>query len=550
MTKTKLQKYSPFHTKLSQSFQWKTHWLWSTLFFFLLLRLFWCINFPMANDEVYYWDWSRHLQLSYVDAPPFVAWISYVGSILFSGSFGARFLLPFIHIGTTIFIILSSKKIAEITHQQFSNETVIAILILTQLAPVFNLEGIILLPDGSLLFGIAGALYFLLKALHENIIKNHNALNIKYGLFFGIFLGISALSKYHALPIAIGFFIGTILLRSFEKSIKDIPFWITTVISAFIISSPVFIWNYLNNFASFHFQSQHGFSGFSFQIKPFLRYLFGSMFYLLPWFFIPLFYFAFKGIQKKSSLKSIHTICILPFFILFFIILFSSLGKQALPHWAMPGFLLLIPAFCVTWKPFTGKYRKIWKKLTFTSIGICILIPSFLSIPLTNQIIVNTFTKIIGNADPLFQAFVWQNLQEDLEKQQNIKIVSAPYQQVNSIENCQNQYRIASLKWYWTSQIAFHFKNQPKVYNFDFNNSSFYTWRDEIFKFAECKFIILGSMDHFNQNEIFKIMNVEEIKEFYLSPYYGETIVYIKGVLKEESTLKQVYAKMKGDIRY
>ena len=504
----------------------------------------------MANDEVYYWDWSRHLQLSYVDAPPLVAWISYIGGIFFSGSFGARFLLPFIHIFTTIFLILSAKKISLINNRQLSNENVLSILIITQLAPVFNLEGIILLPDSSLLLGISGALYFILKAFHISSNHKKSPLLIKYGFYFGIFLGIAALSKYHALPIAIGFFIAAVVLRGIKNSIKDIPFWFITIISAFIISSPVFIWNYLNDFASFQFQSQHGFSDFSFQIRPLLRYLIGALFYLLPWFFIPLIYFSFKGIKRKQYFKSIHLLCIFPFFILFFIILISATGKQALPHWAMPGFLLLTPAFVLQWNPLTGRYKNLWKKFIYASLIISILIPSLLSIPKTNKIIVDSFTAIMGNADPLFQAFVWKNLQTELEKQQNITLISNPYKQSNSSEICKNNYEIASLKWYWTAQMAFHFKNQPKIYNFDFNNTSFYTWRDKLYDLAECKMIIIGSMDHFNKNNIFKIMNIEEIKEFSLSPYYGENIVYIKGVMREESTLKEVYEKMAGEIRY
>lgn len=539
-----------FSNKLENHFRWKFKYFWFILAFFLFLRLIWTFNFPMANDEVYYWDWSRYLQLSYVDAPPFVAWISYIGNLFFSGPIGVRLLLPFCHTITTIFLVLSAEKIALINNKKLTNENVLSILILTQLTPVFNLEGIILLPDSSLLVGISGALYFLLKAFYTSKIHQNDPLEKKYGLYFGAFLGIAALSKYHALPIALGFFTASLILRGKKKLLLDIPFWITTIIISIIISSPVIIWNYLNNFASIHFQSQHGFSGFTFQIRPLFQYIIGTIFYLLPWFFIPLMLFSIKDLNKKSYYKSIFVLSFFPFFILFFIILFSALGKQALPHWAMPGFLLLIAPFATHWQPLTGKYAKIWKKFILISLVISVIIPTLICIPVSSKILVNTLTNIRGNADPLFQVYIWKNLQKELEIQQNIKISSYPLSKNKSNELCKDNYELASLKWYWTSQIAFHFYNQPKVYNFDLNSSSFYSWRDKLYNLADCKFIVIGSKNHFDKNNIMKIMNIDKIQEFTLSPYYGEEIVLITGKMKDEKTLREIQLNLDKNIKF
>jgi 4-amino-4-deoxy-L-arabinose transferase-like glycosyltransferase len=534
---------------LKEPFQINNFYFWLTLFLFLVLRLLWAAYFPMANDEVYYWDWSRHIQLSYIDAPPFVSWISYLGGLLFQGSFGARFFLPFLHLFTTIFILLSSKIIAEINHKNFTNENALCALAIFQLAPVFNLEGIILLPDGSLLFAISGALYFILKAFLESK-KSQNSLSIKYGLFFGIFLGIAALSKYHALPIAVGFFIASLILRGVKKSYHDFSFWFVTAIASIMVSSPVFIWNYLNHYASFHFQSQHGFSGFSFHYKPFLKYIFGSIFYLLPWFFIPLFYFSINGILKKSYYKSINLLTTIPFLILFTIILSSALGKQALPHWSMPGFLLLVPAFVLHWNPLTGKNRNTWIRFFKVTLFLSTVIPTILCIPKFNLLLIKGYTFVKGNADDLFQAYAWIDLQKDLLNQENIEIISTPYYETIENQNCLNHYQIGSLKWYWAAQLAFHFENKPRIYNFDFVNTSFYSWRDKLYDLANCKFIIIGSKDHFNKDDILKIMDIEETKEFHISPYNGENIIYIKGTMKDKLTLKEIYENKIKEVKY
>ena len=536
--------------KFNNHFNWNQSWVWLILIASCLLRLFWSANFPIGNDEAYYWDWSRQLQLSYVDAPPFVAWSAFLGGLLFSGEIGVRLFIPIFYFFTTIFLILCAREIEFIKNKQLTNETVITILILTQLIPIFSLEGMMLIPDGPLLFGISGALFYLLKANRKALHKN-SSLNVKNGLFLGLFLGIAGLSKYHALPISIGFFIATLVFRGIKASIKDYKFWFVTIFVSIVISSPVFVWNYNNNYASFSFQSQHGFSDFNFSFYTVFKFFLGISLYLMPWFFIPLFYFSFKELKKNKYYNSPAIFSIIPFYFLFLIILISSMGKETLAHWVMPGFLLLIPAFAINWKPLQSKYKSIWKKLFYLSFAISIIIPTLLSFNFINNFIIKNYAYINGNSDSLFQFYIWKDLENFMQDQHNIQLSLNEFKQNNLIsKKCDNEYEIASLKWFWTAQMAFHFKHQPKIYNFDFNNSSFYTWRDKLYELAECKIIIVGSQDHFQANEIFKIMNVEEIKKFTLSPYTGKNIVFIKGSLKEEGVLRKIYENTLTNIRY
>lgn len=48
----------------------------------LLLKLVLAYFIPMTPDECYYWVWSQKLQLSYLDHPPFIAWLFKLSSIL------------------------------------------------------------------------------------------------------------------------------------------------------------------------------------------------------------------------------------------------------------------------------------------------------------------------------------------------------------------------------------------------------------------------------------------------------------------------------------
>ena len=88
------------------------------------------------------------------------------------------------------------------------------------------------------------------------------------------------------------------------------------------------------------------------------------------------------------------------------------------------------------------------------------------------------------------------------------------------------------------------------IYNFDFVNTSFYSWRDKLYDLANCKFIIIGSKDHYNKDDILKVMDIEETKEFNISPYNGENIIFIKGTMKDKLTLKEIYEKKIKEVKY
>ena len=559
-------------TWFQSQFNFKDKTLWLILGGFFLLRLFWASSFPMANDEVYYWEWSRSLQLSYVDAPPFVAWLGYLGGLFFHGALGARFFVCVVHVVSVLFLIKTCLLISHIKEIPFKNKSLFYLLCLTELSPVFNLEGFLLLPDAGLLCGLAGASYYCVTYFEEWIprtrqrarrgmtsasqLSSHGMTSASQlsshgmtespmssrgeafsksagcSLPFGFFVGVSLLSKYQTVPLIFGLFCAALFLRRKKTFSQDFSFWILSALTAFIVSSPVFIWNAQNHFASFLFQSHHGFSGMNLNFKTAFRYLFGSIFYLLPWFFIPLFLFACKNIlPKKDNSFQLNLFFTLPFFLLFLLILFSALGKQALPHWAMPGFFMLLPAFVVQWHPEQSNKKTMWKTFFIVSLFISTALPTLFSIPAFNKFVLNQFISLTGDASPLAQALQWETLEQDLKNQEGIVFPLKPFANSFALNSCHTPI-LGSLNWYWTSQMAFHFTNQPRIYNFDLNNPSFYQWRDSFSALHNCPINIIGSADHFDENKLKEIMTLKQIRFFYLKPYYKVKIVSITGVMK------------------
>src|SRR5262252_11177376 len=55
-------------------------------------RLWYSTHLELVGDEAYYWLWSRHLDLCYLDKGPAIAWIIAAGTALFGQTvFGVRF---------------------------------------------------------------------------------------------------------------------------------------------------------------------------------------------------------------------------------------------------------------------------------------------------------------------------------------------------------------------------------------------------------------------------------------------------------------------------
>jgi 4-amino-4-deoxy-L-arabinose transferase-like glycosyltransferase len=216
-----------------------TQWFWILNFGFLFFRLLY-IGLPqLAPQEAYYWNYSRHLALSYFDHPPLHAWLIWLATRLGTSEFTVRLFAPLFAFGTAYFCFLAGKSLFNARVAFYFALTLNAILI-------FNIGSVILTPDVPLLFFWTLSLYLFAKIITEG--------KKKYWYPLGICLGLSMLSKYTAIFIPIS--IVVFLLLS-----KDHRFWFVrkepyiAVILSLLAFSPVLIWNAQNGWASFAFQT-------------------------------------------------------------------------------------------------------------------------------------------------------------------------------------------------------------------------------------------------------------------------------------------------------
>jgi dolichol-phosphate mannosyltransferase len=204
------------------------------------LRLVYAGSVEMLPEETYYWNYSRHLDLSYLDHPPMVAWLIRVATAVFGQTeFGVR-------AGALLCGAITSVFVYKLTRNLFGAATALAALLLVQALPFFFLSGLLMTPDAPLVAAWAASLYFLERALIGN--------QSRAWWFAGICLGLGMISKY---TIAL---LGAVAAVFMVWDPQARRWWTRSepyvgALLALAIFSPVIIWNAQHEWASFAFQT-------------------------------------------------------------------------------------------------------------------------------------------------------------------------------------------------------------------------------------------------------------------------------------------------------
>jgi len=204
------------------------------------LRLVYAGSVELLPEETYYWNYSRHLDIGYLDHPPLVSWLIRLGTDVFGQSqFGVR-------IGALCCGVVTSIFTYRLARNLFGEASALAALVLAQLLPFFFLSGLLMTPDAGLTAAWAASLYYLERAL---VAGRPSA-----WWRAGISMGIGVISKY-----SIGLLAPVILLFMLKDG-QSRQWWrrrepYVAALLALAVFSPVILWNAQHDWASFAFQT-------------------------------------------------------------------------------------------------------------------------------------------------------------------------------------------------------------------------------------------------------------------------------------------------------
>jgi dolichol-phosphate mannosyltransferase len=204
------------------------------------LRLTYLGSVELLPEEAYYWNYSRHLDIGYLDHPPMVAWLIRLGTTAFGQSqFGVR-------VGALCCGVITSVFTYRLTRNLFGEASALAALALVQALPFFFLSGMLMTPDAALTAAWAASLYYLERAL----LAGRSSAWWRVGLS----LGTGVVSKYSIgllAPVTLAFMLWDPQSRRWWRRREP---YIAALI-ALVIFSPVILWNSQHDWASFAFQT-------------------------------------------------------------------------------------------------------------------------------------------------------------------------------------------------------------------------------------------------------------------------------------------------------
>lgn len=245
-----------------RDFHWKVL-AFGVIGYTLLLRLFYLSEPNLLSQEAYYWNYAQHLDIGYLDHPPMVGWIIWLGTTLLGDTeMGTR-------LGAFLAWLLTAFFCFRITRHLFDHSTALRALVLLAILPFFFGVGLVMTPDALVVPCWAGLLYFLERSL----------LGGRRSAWLGVAVsaGLGMLSKYTIALLAPGVLLFMMIDRDSRRWLFRLEPYAALALTL-LLFSPVIIWNAEHQWASFVFQ---GPSRFQESLNFTLPELLGSVFVLL-----------------------------------------------------------------------------------------------------------------------------------------------------------------------------------------------------------------------------------------------------------------------------
>jgi dolichol-phosphate mannosyltransferase len=82
MSEARFSSSRPFNPQVSRSVRWRMAAL-GILAYVVALRLIFMGTIDLLPEEAYYWNYAQHLDVGYLDHPPMVAWLIWLGTTVF-----------------------------------------------------------------------------------------------------------------------------------------------------------------------------------------------------------------------------------------------------------------------------------------------------------------------------------------------------------------------------------------------------------------------------------------------------------------------------------
>lgn len=317
-----------------------------------IIRLFIGLVLELGNDEVYYYTYAQHLQSSYFDHPPGIAFLIkiFTLNLYFDNAVFIRMGSVFCAaLGTlltyTIGLFIKDKRTGWIAALLYNTSIYCSII-----------AGTFILPDSPQI--IFWLIALLLELIIINKLDSERSVPYLIWILFGIANGLCIMCKIHGLFIWAGFIVYIYLYR---KDILSLTGLYLSFLLTLLIISPIFWWNFSNHFVTYNYHSSRvGVNHFELNAGSLLQSVLGQWAYNGPINVV----ITCIGIAlcnvKNIMQRSYFRLLLLTGLPLIIVVTVMSIFNPVLPHWSGPGFLTLSFAGAIYINSFKNKgFKKI-----------------------------------------------------------------------------------------------------------------------------------------------------------------------------------------------
>ncbi|GAB4388503.1 MAG: glycosyltransferase family 39 protein [Thermodesulfovibrionales bacterium] len=311
----------------------------------------------ISPDEAHYWEWSRHLDLSFYSKGPLIAYLIAAGTAVFGDNeLGVRAL-------AVVLSALSSVLLYLLGRDLFDEKVGAASAVLFQAVPLFNTYGVVMTIDAPFVFfWIASLLLF-----HRAVSRD----SLAYWSLLGVSMGLGLLAKYTMAffyPCAALFLLAARRHRRLLLSLK--PYWAAAL--SLVFFSPVIIWNARNGWVSLKHTAYSHLNvdeGLKVSLGSVLNFVGGQLAVVTPILMVLVLYALIK--RERTERWSFLFWFSVPMLLFF---LAKSIQGKVQANWAMAGYLTGLLAFSSRYLRDFGRAGKARKALVATAVSMSLIL--------------------------------------------------------------------------------------------------------------------------------------------------------------------------------